>query len=495
MGALAGLLREAGHHVTGSDTAFYPPMGDALKTWGVETFTGFDAAHLSPRPDLVVIGNVCRKENPEARAAIDGGMTYDSMAGTIERLFLDARKSLVVAGTHGKTTTTALVAHLLDRCGAKPGFLIGGIPLGFTTGHRRGETGAPFVIEGDEYDSAFFEKTPKFWRYRPYGAIVTSIEHDHIDIYKSMDSYRDAFREFVRRIPDDGVLVAWAGDPEVRAIAKDAKCRVAFYALSTDDVGDASCVWTAAPFAAESGVQAFDIFVGGTHGGRVHSPLAGHHNVRNALAAIALCAETCGPLSTAALGRALSSFKGIKRRQELRGSVNGVRVFDDFAHHPTAVRETISAMKAHYPGQRVVAIFEPRSATASRAIHQAEYVDAFMPADWTILAPVGRSEIAENERLNPVRIAEDLVARGRHAEAHEGVDSIVDRVANEAKSGDIVLVMSNGAFGGIHQLLLDKLDAVRLEKENHALSSSAASPRTRSPAGPGRPTIDSRGDA
>jgi UDP-N-acetylmuramate: L-alanyl-gamma-D-glutamyl-meso-diaminopimelate ligase len=465
MGALAGLLRKAGHRVTGSDTAFYPPIGPALASWGVETREGFDPAHLEPRPDLVVVGNVCRKDNPEARAAIDGELPYTSMPGAIESLFLADRPGFVVAGTHGKTTTTTLLAWLLHETGKDPGFLVGGIPRDFGESFRLGAAGAPFVIEGDEYDSAFFEKTPKFWRYKPHAAILTSIEHDHVDIYPTMASYRAAFVEFVRRIPPEGLLVAWAGDPEVRAIAREARCHVRFYALAGDDCGDVVPVWSAAPAPAAQGTQPFDLFFGGSACGRVMSPLPGLHNVRNTVAAIALATEGAG-VGVQALTRSLPRFGGIKRRQELRGTADGVHVYDDFAHHPTAVRETIAALRAKHPESRLVATFEPRSATASRKTHQDEYPGAFLSADHTVLAPVGRAEIAAEQRLDVAEIAAQIRAHGGAATTPADLDGVVRACVDAARPGDVILVMSNGAFGGIHDKLLaalaDRVLAARL---------------------------------
>jgi UDP-N-acetylmuramate: L-alanyl-gamma-D-glutamyl-meso-diaminopimelate ligase len=448
MGSLAGLLRKAGYRVTGSDTAFYPPMGERLLGWGVETAQGYDAAHLEQRPDLVVIGNVCRKDNPEARAAIDGGMAYVSMPGALEQLFLADRIPFVIAGTHGKTTTTALVTHLLRSAGKQPGFLIGGVPHDFEESFGLGVPGGPFVIEGDEYDSAFFEKQPKFFRYRPQAAVVTSLEHDHIDIYPELAGYRAAFEGFVERIPENGLLVAYAGDPEVRAVAVRARCRLRFYALEGDDTGGLNPEWLAAPSATEGAVQPFDLFFGGSACGRVRSPLSGTHNVKNAVAAIALCAEGAG-VSVQELARQLGKFSGVRRRQELVAMAGGVRVYDDFAHHPTAVRETLAGLRARHPEGRLIALFEPRSATASRNLHQAAYALAFDAADLTLLAPVGRKEIAATERLDVARIAREISARGRAAEAPADHDAMLARVLDEARPGDTLVLMSNGDFSGL----------------------------------------------
>lgn len=458
MGALAGLLRSAGYRVTGSDVAFYPPMGEKLAEWGVETLPGYDAAHLTPRPDLVVVGNVCRKDNPEARAAIDGGIPYRSMPGALEELFLSQRRSFVITGTHGKTTTTALVTYLLSGGGQTPGYLLGGVARDFAESFALGVEGGPFVIEGDEYDSAFFEKQPKFFRYRPFAAILTSIEHDHIDIYPTVESYRAAFVGFCERIPEAGLLVAYAGDPEVRAIAKTARSRVAYYALDGDDTGDVVPTWLAAPAPAEGGVQPFDLFYGGSASGRVHSPLSGAHNVKNTLAAIALCAEGAG-LSVQQLVRRVASFSGVKRRQELVATADGVRVYDDFAHHPTAVLETLRGLRARHPTGRLIALFEPRSATASRKLHQDAYASAFEAADLAIIAPVGRKEIAEGERLDVAEIARAIERTGKPARSPADHAAILQLLLEQAQPGDTIVAMSNGDFGGIVNRIVAELTA------------------------------------
>jgi UDP-N-acetylmuramate: L-alanyl-gamma-D-glutamyl-meso-diaminopimelate ligase len=463
MGALAGLLRSAGYRVTGSDIAFYPPMGDKLQEWGVETMRGYDAAHLEPRPDLVVVGNVSRRDNVEARAAIDGGIPYRSMPGALEELFLSKRQSFVIAGTHGKTTTTALVTYLLTGEGRAPGYLLGGVARDFAESFALGREGGPFVIEGDEYDSAFFEKQPKFFRYNPFAAILTSIEHDHIDIYPTLKSYRAAFEGFVERIPAQGLLVAYAGDPEVRAIADTARCRVAFYALDGDDTGDVVPTWLAAPAPAQGGVQPFDLFYGGSASGRVHSPLSGLHNVKNTLAAIALCAEGAGA-SVQSLVRRIPGFSGVRRRQELVATADGVRVYDDFAHHPTAVLETLRGLRARHPDGKLIALFEPRSATASRKLHQDAYASAFEAADLAILAPVGRKEIAVGERLDVDALAAELVRSGKRAVAPADHQAILTLLAGEAQAGDTIVAMSNGDFGGILTRLVAVLTTRALER-------------------------------
>lgn len=474
MGALAGLLRSLGHEVTGSDVAFDPPMGPALESWGVRLLPGFDPAHLSPRPDLVIVGNVCRKDNPEARAAIDGGLRVTTMAHALADFALVDASPLVVAGTHGKTTTSALSAFLLDSVGARPGFLIGGLPGNFEQSFRKAPSSPPrklglaggdpiskrrppFVVEGDEYDTAFFEKTPKFWHYRPEVAILTSIEHDHIDIYPTEAAYLDAFREFVRRVPEDGLIVAAAFDRHVVDIVRaEAKAEVVFYALQGDETFGIAPEWMGAAGAVVDGLQELDLYVGGVACQRSRMRLIGEHNVRNAVAAIAAASQGYSARLDRLLA-ALPAFEGVKRRQELVGVERGVRVYDDFAHHPTAVSETLRALRAKHPEGRLFAVFEPRSATACRSLHQDDYAQSFGPADKVIFAPLGRTNIAEGERLDLDRLVRALRDASKEAEAAPSVEAIVEIVAREAREGDTVALLSNGAFGGVHQKLLGGL--------------------------------------
>lgn len=475
MGALAGLFRSMGHEVTGSDIAFDPPMGPALERWGVRTMRGFDPANLSPRPDLVIVGNVCRSDNPEARAAIDSGLRTTTMAHALADFALQDSSPLVVAGTHGKTTTSAIAAYLLDAVDLAPGFLIGGIPQNFETSfrksaaeqHRRklpvansgqlSKRRAPFVIEGDEYDTAFFEKTPKFWHYRPEVAIITSIEHDHIDIYPSEAAYLEAFREFVRRIPEDGLIVAAAFDERVvEIVGESAKAEVVYYALQGDETFGIAPEWMGAAGAVVDSLQEFDLYVGGVFAQRARMQLPGEHNIRNAVAAIAASSQGYGARLDRLLG-ALPAFGGVKRRQELLGEARGVRVYDDFAHHPTAVEETLRALRAKHKEGRLWAIFEPRSATACRSLHQNDYARAFGAADRIIFAPLGRANIDKDERLDLDRLSADLIRAGKAAEAAPSIEHIIERIQEEAEPGDTVALLSNGNFGGIHQKLLEAL--------------------------------------
>lgn len=476
MGSLAGLLVELGHTVTGSDIAFYPPMGPALRQWGVQCFEGFDGAHIEQaRPDLVVVGNVCRRDNPEVVAAQTRGYELLHIADALRRFALPRTSPLVVAGTHGKTTTSSLCAHLLDRAGLAPGFLIGGVPQSLGRGFRvagprklatqHGQSPrdqsqvarrTPFVLEGDEYDTAFFEKTAKFLHYGAEIAIITSLEHDHIDIYPTFESYRDAFVRFVEGLPEDGLLIAHAGDAAVVDVALRSRAPVSWYALEGEDTHGRAPHWWAAPAGADASGTSFDLYAGGVAAGRFVSPLPGRHNVANATAALAAAAQGYGvPLHH--LARPLASFGGVKRRQELLGTPGGIAVYDDFAHHPTAVAETLAALRARHPKGRLIALFEPRSATACRRIHQQAYTTAFEAADHVLLAPVGRPELPAEEKLDTEALAAELRARGKEAVAFQSLDGIVRLLVGVAEPGDTIAVLSNGAFGGIHGQLVAAL--------------------------------------
>jgi UDP-N-acetylmuramate: L-alanyl-gamma-D-glutamyl-meso-diaminopimelate ligase len=451
MSALAALLVEAGHRVSGSDTAFDPPVGPYLRALGIECRSGWNEANLDPRTDLVVVGNVCRRDNPEAQAAMRHNLTTVSMPMALANEVLCSRKPFVVAGTHGKTTTSALLAYLLRQAGIDAGFFLGGIPLSFERSSCLGALGAPFVVEGDEYDSAFFDKTPKLWKYQPASAILTSIEYDHVDVFPDPASYVAAFRRFVGLIPQEGWLFAWAGDPLVRQVASEARCHVRFYALGEDDCGDVEPMW----LGVRAPAGAIDLYGGGSFCGRIRSPLLGRHNARNAVAALAMASEAAGAPLDRLMG-ALSGFRGTKRRQELVGIAHGVQVYDDFAHHPTAVFETLAAFKERTPG-RLIAVFEPRSATASRRLHQGAYADAFAPADVTILAPVGRGEIPPEERLDIGAIAEQMNAAGGRAVACSSVDEAIAAATEGTRRGDVIVVMSNGRFDDAPDRILLRL--------------------------------------
>jgi UDP-N-acetylmuramate: L-alanyl-gamma-D-glutamyl-meso-diaminopimelate ligase len=458
---------ELGHTVSGSDAAFDPPMGPALEAWGVRCLRGFDPAHLEPAPDLVVIGNVCRPDNPEARAAIERGLPFTHIAGALARFALADSSPLVVAGTHGKTTTTALAAFLLDRAGFAPGFLIGGLPRNLprsfrAPGPRRLPTSegprrrTPFVIEGDEYDTAFFEKTGKFLHYRPEVAILTSIEHDHVDIYPDFRSYLRAFEQFVALVPEHGLIVANAADPMVREVTRSARAPVTYFALQGEDTGGLPAHWLAAPAQVTSEATTFDLFAGGVAAGRLALRIPGRHNLKNALAALAATLEGFGAKAPGLLA-ALADFEGVRRRQELLGTPGGIHVYDDFAHHPTAVAETLAALRARHPTGRLIAVFEPKSATACRRVHQAVYPRAFAAADAVLLAPLGRANLPADVALDLEALASDVRALGSHAERAATRDEIPSRLAALARPGDVVALLSNGSFADVARRVLEQL--------------------------------------
>lgn len=477
MGSLAGLLKELGHDVSGSDVAFHPPMGPALREWGIELFEGFDPAHLegTPPPEAVVIGNVCRRDNPEAIAALELGIDRLHIADALQRFALPGTSPLVVTGTHGKTTTSSLCAHLLTQAGLNPGYLIGGVPQSLgrsfkapgprrlaTSGSHTGKRATPFVLEGDEYDTAFWEKTAKFLHYRADVAIMTSIEHDHIDIYPTEESYFEAFRRFVKDLPDTGLLIAYAGDARVLDIAQEARCEVVYYALQGDDTHGQAPHWMAAPAESDAQGTSFDLFAGGVLAGRFVCPLSGNHNLRNATAALAAAAQGYG-VPLADLMTPLATFQGVKRRQELLGTPGDVALYDDFAHHPTAVRETLAGLRSRHQQGKLIAIFEPRSATACRKLHQQAYTSAFSSATHVIFAPVGRPELPQSEKLNVEQLAADICkntasSSGPEAESLGSTEEIVARAVQLAQPGDAIAVLSNGAFNGIHAKLLEALE-------------------------------------
>jgi UDP-N-acetylmuramate: L-alanyl-gamma-D-glutamyl-meso-diaminopimelate ligase len=452
MGSFAGLLRAAGHQVSGSDENVYPPMSDKLAEWRIQTYTPYAAANLeAARPDLAVVGNVIRAENPEAKALRRRGIPHMSFPEALEELFLATRHPVVVAGTHGKTTTTSLLAQVLHHAGRDPSLLVGGVPLNFNEGFRLGK-GEHFVLEGDEYDTAYFDKGPKFLHYRPRTAIVTGAEFDHADIYRDTPHYESAFEKFYALLPPDGYAAACSTFPNWKRLASFAKCRVESY--SSMDGAEAD--WIARRLSLGPAGASFEVAFRGSPEVRVTLPAAGRHNVENALGVYAAC-RALG-LSAQQIGAGFASFRGVKRRQELRGEPRGIAVIDDFAHHPTAVRETIAAVLSQYPGRRLVAVFEPRSQTAMRKIHQEEYAHAFAGAAEAVISqPTAIAKVPESERVDARRMADEIAAAGTPARWMEGPDAIVALLASEAKPGDVILAMSNGGFGGLHKKLLEAL--------------------------------------
>jgi UDP-N-acetylmuramate: L-alanyl-gamma-D-glutamyl-meso-diaminopimelate ligase len=450
MAALAGLLKSAGYQVTGSDSGpIYPPMSEVLVQQGIAYAQGYRPENVGRDADLVVIGNAVSKTNPEVEEVLRRGLPYRSFPQALAEFFLKDRVPIVIAGTHGKTTTSALMAWVLDQAGLDPGFLIGGWAVNFSGNSRRG-TGKYFVVEGDEYDTAFFDKGPKFLHYRPQAAILTSLEFDHADIYTDLDHLKKAFAAFVRLVPKEGLLVAAHGDPHIKDATAGASCRIETYGLS-----DSASWRIKAPEFSGTGVV-FRVAYEGDVLGEFQSPLPGRHNLENALAVIALASRLGIPIEK--IRAALASFQGVRRRQEVIGTVNGVTVIDDFAHHPTAIRETLYALRLRYPGSRLWAIFEPRSATSRRRVFQEEFPKAFHGADRVIIADLfAPDKIPQDQRLDPRRVVRDLVADGVQALFGPTPEEIIKTMGPELQEGDVVCIMSSGGFGGLHEKLLSVL--------------------------------------
>lgn len=462
MGAVAGLLKAAGHEVRGSDVALYPPMSEQLAELGVPVFTGYSATNLDWSPDAVVMGNVHSKDHVEAVAAATRGIPLTSFPALLGEHFLASRHSIVVAGTHGKTTTTSLLAHLLQDAGRDPGLFVGGVPLARGRGWHLGK-GADFVVEGDEYDTAFFDKGSKFFHYHPQTVILTSVELDHVDIFPSFDAVKAAFVAFVQKIPTDGVLFPCADDKGAMEVASHARCRLEPY--SVVDVGSEvpeGIVWSAHRLETlRSGRVAFDVQRGTERIGRFETLLSGRHNVGNCLAALA--AAMSRGVAVPELVDGMSSFAGVRRRQELRGIAGGVTVIDDYGHHPTAVRETLRAMRRRFAGRRLFAIYDPRSATSRRRTFQANYVEALGEADEVVIGKLyDPTKISAEERFDPEQLARDLHRKGTKAAYLPETQAIVEHIASQAAPGDVVCVLSSGAFDNLHdRILLAIGDAIR----------------------------------
>jgi len=450
MATLAAMLKMRGHDVQGSDHGVYPPMSDFLAREAIRVFDGYHASQITADLDWVVVGNAISRGNPELEEVLDRKIRFQSLPEAIRDHFLWRARSVVLAGTHGKTTTTALAGWLLTGCGLDPSVLVGGIALNFEGSYRLG-SGREFVIEGDEYDSAFFDKTAKFLKYLPDIAVIGNLEYDHADIYADMESLRTAFRRFVNLVPRSGRLILGADSPEAARLAGLARCPVETFGVAPE------ADWRASEIAPGGDRMTFNLTVHGDRMGQMTLPLHGAHNVRNALAALAVGSAV--GLSVEAMRPVLADFRGVRRRLELRGVARGVSVFDDFAHHPTAIAETLRAIRWSYPDRRVWAIFEPRSATSCRRVFQEDFTRAFQEsgADEIVLAAVFRASLPEAERLSVEELVRDLRKGGHRARYIPDVASIVQAVAAEAREGDLVVIMSNGGFDGIHDKLLAAL--------------------------------------
>lgn len=449
MGSIAGMLKDAGYAVTGSDTGAYPPMSDYLASLGIEIQLGYVASNLDHDPDLVVVGNVIRSTYEEAEAVVSRDLDYCSFPHVLGELFMKDATSIVCAGTHGKTTTTSIAAWLADAAGLNPGYLIGGVVKGWDRTARAGG-GSHFVIEGDEYDTAFFDKRPKFMSYRANTAILTSVEFDHADIYRDLAHCQEAFAALVASMPADGCVVARWDHPSVREVCAGAPCEIRKYGPDQDWDGRIESVDH------ERGTMTFTVLRGGEAFGRFESILVGEHNLYNQVAAVAaLDREGC---TADQLAEGFRTFRGIKRRQDVVAEPGGVTVLDDFAHHPTAVQVTTEALRLRFGGRRLWVVFEPRSNTSRRKIFQQPYAEAFGEADRVIIKATYDERIDASERLDPHALAGDIRARGIEASCLDHTDDIVATLAANTQEGDVVAIYSNGGFDGIHGKLVTALE-------------------------------------
>ncbi len=450
MAPLACLLKEQGHRVRGSDGPLYPPMSTLLESAGIEPLVGFAPEHLEPAPDLVIVGNAVPRSNPEALAIEDAGIPRISMPQALGRFFLDGRRPLVIAGTHGKTTTTSMAAWVYTACGRDPGFLIGGVPHNLGQSFRRG-SGERFVIEGDEYNAAYFDRGPKFLHYRPETVILTSVEYDHADLYPDPQSLLDAYGRLVEIVPSEGLLIVCGDSEDVVRLTARAGCRVVRYGLGEgNDVVPLSGVAT--------GPEGSRFALADPDAGEVEIvvPFGGEHNVLNAMA-VWTAARHDG-LPAADVAAALGRFEGVKRRMEELGTRAGVTVLDDFAHHPTAIAATLEALRQRYPGRRLVAVFEPRSLTAGRSFLFDDYLEAFTRADRVFLAPVFHAKrLADDERLDLEALTAEIRARGVAAAVAPAIAELETAVLSSLRAGDVVVTMSSGSFEGLPHRLLERL--------------------------------------
>ena len=453
MAPLAGMLRESGFRVTGSDSGVYPPASTLLESLGISFFHSFDAVNLQPPPDLVIVGNIIARGNPELEEVLDRRIPYRSMPEILEEVFLPGRHSIVVSGTHGKTTTTAMLAWIFQTAGKKPNFLVGGVAENFGKSYGLGG-GEDFILEGDEYETAFWDRGPKFFHYHPDDLIITSLEYDHADIYPDFETYELAFRRLVNLVPRRGRTIIWGDTPEsglaLRRAAQKALCKVETYGFRSEND------WVADNVANENDGVRFRVIHCGAKFGEFVLAATGRHNVLNALAAIAV-AHGRG-ISSDAIAKALKTFRSVKRRMDVKGEFGGVLLVDDFAHHPTAVRATIEAARARWPGRRLWAILEPRSNSMRRKIFQETLPQALALADRVILGGVFRShQLGDENRLDPETVAQSIRALGKDARVLAGSDEIAQTLSAEAEPGDLLLVMSNGSFDGVCEKLTKKL--------------------------------------
>ena len=449
MASLAGLLQKSGYLVTGSDANIYPPMSTLLKSSGIDIKSGYRRNNITADIDQVIVGNTVSKDNPEVLAVQEKGIPYISFPEAIKKFYLKNQKSLVVTGTHGKTTTTALLSWVLHSAKRKPGFMVGGWMKNFDGNHAIPE-GKFFVSEGDEYDTAFFDKGPKFLHYSPFASILTGIEFDHADIYRDLDHIKNSFRKFVNIIHPSGFLLAAFSDKNVQDVLADASCQVETYGFSS------SADWVIGDYKFVSGKGYFTLSHQNVNVANFNLPMIGRHNIQNATS-VAVMGLKLG-LTTQEIQEGFHTFKGIKRRQEVLGVKNGVTVIDDFAHHPTAIQLTLEGIKEAYPGQRIWAIFEPRSATCKRKVFEDRLPKSFTPADLVIIADLfAPDKIDPKDRLNPELVVENINNDGGDAYFIPDTEALINKLITECRPKDVLLIMSSGGFSGIHQKLIARL--------------------------------------
>jgi UDP-N-acetylmuramate: L-alanyl-gamma-D-glutamyl-meso-diaminopimelate ligase len=451
MATLAAMLKERGYRVTGSDQGVYPPMSDFLARAGIKVMQGYRIDNLVPAPDLVIVGNAVSRTNPEVAALLETNILYLSFPQALAQFFLDGKHPLVVAGTHGKTTSTALLAWMLEKAGRQPGMLVGGISRNFQRGYQLGK-GEFFVVEGDEYDSAFFDKGPKFLHYRPQAVLLNAVEFDHADIYRDLQHVKDAFGRLLAIVPSGAPLLVCSDFPAALEVARSAQKSFATFGFQP------SAEWQVREVVDDGKGLAFTVIHNQREVGRFVTPLMGWMNVRNALGVSALCLEL--GLSAEELVPGIASFLGVERRQELIGEANGITIIDDFAHHPTAVTATIDAVRLRYPNRRLWAVFEPRSNTCRRRVFQQPLTTALALADRAVIGPVYtklQDPLAVEDLFSPAELTADLQAAGREAHAGQSVEEICAFLAGACQPGDVVLFMSNGAFGGLPRKLVKQL--------------------------------------
>jgi UDP-N-acetylmuramate: L-alanyl-gamma-D-glutamyl-meso-diaminopimelate ligase len=453
MAPVAGMLKERGFHVTGSDVNVYPPASTLLDSLGIRWNEGFREENLQPAPDLAVVGNIVARGNPEIEYILDEKIPYCSMPQLLEEYFIPGHTSIVVAGTHGKTTTTAMLAWIFQVAGRRPDFLVGGVLRNFKEKSYGLGGGEEFIIEGDEYETAFFDRGPKFLHYHPDELILTSLEYDHADIFPDLAAIALQFRRLVNLVPRRGRILIWGESPELQETAAKAFCPVETFGLTSD------CDWYAGDILWQDSATEFRVVFRGSEVTRIRIPAAGRHNVLNALAAIALAYGR--GVECEAIEQALATFEGVRKRMEIKGEARGVLVVEDFAHHPTAIRLTLEAARTRWPGRKIWAAMEPRSNTMRRKIFQNVLPEALMIADAVLVGPVNRAQLlGEEERLSPEQIADSLLERGRPAKAFESADEIAEYLADNAKTGDVVMVLSNGSFDGLSGKLLEKFKSL-----------------------------------